>query len=291
MTTRTFLPGDEWLYYKIYCGVKMADDVLINVILPLTEEAKEKHMCTRWFFIRYADSDTHLRVRFKINEPHHAIYIMQSLNNRLHKYIQSHKVWSVMLDTYNRELERYYPNLIHTAESLFHLDSISIAKAIKLLQSEEEDLRWKFSFRYIDSFLDDFKMNKEQKFSFTTALKELFGKEFGMGKFLKLQLDKKYRYLLNEIKDSIQYSPESNTSTYNSLNDIIHSRSNKHFKYSKIVIDSFKTQSELNNYLANYTHMMINRLFPAQQRLHEFIIYEFLTRYYKSEIARMKYCN
>jgi len=35
---RTFIPGDEWLYYKLYCGKKTADYILIDVIKPITEK-------------------------------------------------------------------------------------------------------------------------------------------------------------------------------------------------------------------------------------------------------------
>lgn len=38
MLKRTFFIGDEWLYYKVYCGVKTADIILAEVVKPLTEE-------------------------------------------------------------------------------------------------------------------------------------------------------------------------------------------------------------------------------------------------------------
>ncbi|MCP5106131.1 MAG: hypothetical protein GY950_22285 [bacterium] len=45
----------------------------------------------------------------------------------------------------------------------------------------------------------------------------------------------------------------------------------------------------LNDLMGSYSHMMINRLFKSKQRLHEMTLYDFLHRYYKSEIARRKY--
>ena len=41
--------------------------------------------------------------------------------------------------------------------------------------------------------------------------------------------------------------------------------------------------------MGSYIHMLINRLFKSKQRLHEMVIYDFLFRYYKSEIAKKKY--
>jgi len=43
--------------------------------------------------------------------------------------------------------------------------------------------------------------------------------------------------------------------------------------------------------MASYSHMMVNRLFKSKQRLHEMVLYDFLHRYYKSEIARQKYAG
>jgi hypothetical protein len=35
--------------------------------------------------------------------------------------------------------------------------------------------------------------------------------------------------------------------------------------------------------------MMLNRLFRSKNRLHELVLYDFMNRYYKSELAKEKY--
>ncbi|NOQ27509.1 MAG: hypothetical protein GQ564_19270, partial [Bacteroidales bacterium] len=45
----------------------------------------------------------------------------------------------------------------------------------------------------------------------------------------------------------------------------------------------------LNDLMGSYIHMLMNRLFKSKQRTHEMVIYDFLYRYYKSEIAKRKY--
>jgi len=32
---RTFIPGDEWLYFKLYTGPKTSNFILISVIKPI----------------------------------------------------------------------------------------------------------------------------------------------------------------------------------------------------------------------------------------------------------------
>ena len=31
MERRTYIPGDEWLYYKIYCGAKTIDEIITTL--------------------------------------------------------------------------------------------------------------------------------------------------------------------------------------------------------------------------------------------------------------------
>lgn len=41
--------------------------------------------------------------------------------------------------------------------------------------------------------------------------------------------------------------------------------------------------------LSSYTHMSLNRLFISKNRIYELVLYDFLRRYYTSEIAKRKY--
>ena len=48
-------------------------------------------------------------------------------------------------------------------------------------------------------------------------------------------------------------------------------------------------ERSLNDLMGSYIHMLMNRLFKSKQRVHEMVMYDFLFRYYKSEIAKKKY--
>jgi hypothetical protein len=60
---RRFPPGSEWLYAKLYTGAATADQVLRQVVRPVTEAALRCGAADGWFFIRYGDPDWHLRLR------------------------------------------------------------------------------------------------------------------------------------------------------------------------------------------------------------------------------------
>ena len=61
---RTFAPGSEWTYLKLYTGSASADALLRDEIGPLAGELIGSGAADTWFFIRYADPQFHLRVRF-----------------------------------------------------------------------------------------------------------------------------------------------------------------------------------------------------------------------------------
>ena len=61
---RTFFIGSNWLYYKFYTGPKTADVVLTELVKPVGEKFIKQQKLDHWFFIRYADPQKHLRVRY-----------------------------------------------------------------------------------------------------------------------------------------------------------------------------------------------------------------------------------
>lgn len=67
MVERKCIPGTEWLYLKIYTGIKTSDIILKEVITPLIEYFQADNYISKWFFIRYNDPESHLRIRFMLN--------------------------------------------------------------------------------------------------------------------------------------------------------------------------------------------------------------------------------
>ncbi|MGY0037076.1 hypothetical protein [Pedobacter sp. NJ-S-72] len=47
---RTFVPGDEWLYIKLYAHYSLTDCILINVILPVLQKYKKNSPGFKCFF-------------------------------------------------------------------------------------------------------------------------------------------------------------------------------------------------------------------------------------------------
>ena len=61
---RIFVPGSEWLYLKIYAGENTLERILVRQLPIILRKLNKANLINKWFFIRYADPDTHLRIRF-----------------------------------------------------------------------------------------------------------------------------------------------------------------------------------------------------------------------------------
>ncbi len=286
---RTFIIGDEWLYYKIYCGTKTADLILTEVIKPITEKLLTNNIIDKWFFIRYSDPKLHLRVRFHYIEPKNIFDIIKSVNSLSKTYIEQNLIWKVQIDTYQREIERYGVNTMELAENLFFHDSNMIVNMIELIDGDEgEIIRWLFGLRAINSLLDDFQYELQQKLELLKILKENFGKEFGMNRFLKKQLDEKYRKEQPAINDVLDRTKDE-TSEMLLLLKLLNQKSIITLPVIKEILilkQNNQLNPTLNNLMSSYIHMMMNRLFKSKQRMHEMVLYDFLYRYYNSEIAK-----
>lgn len=287
---RIFIPGDRWLYIKIYTGNKTADKILTKVIAPVVKELRKQGVIGKWFFIRYADPNFHLRVRFYLSDINRNGEVMVLLYKKLEQYVKHRLIWNIQYDTYNRELERYGNDLITEAESIFQTDSDCIISLIRKLNVlPDENYRWMIALKMMDWFLSSFHYDLTGKHQFFISRSEAFKREFGFNEHNAKQFNTKYREHKKTIeavlKDSITddnflslYLPlKKSTGQLEPLAEAIIKKTERR---KDITVDSL---------IGSYIHMMLNRLFRSKNRKHELVLYDFMRRYYESEMARAKY--
>lgn len=273
--SRIFYPGSEWLYFKIYTGVKTSDIFLLEVIKPLVEQLQNEHVIKKWFFIRYNDPKPHLRIRFNISNLNNYNYILEKINSLFdEEYMNSREISNIIIDTYKRELERYGENTIEYAEELFFRSSELI---LKFLEYDDEEKIMVVLF-YIDCFLSELGLSNEEKINWIKNFDNAFKTEFNADKSLKNQLKKKYlnfqpKYF--EFIKSIEFKDIRNLIT-NNISDI-------HIVIEKIL--ELEKKECLNvgikDFFQSVFHMHINRLFVSNQRLFEMIVYDYLLRFFQ----------
>ena len=281
-TQRIYIPGDHWLYYKIYCGARTADTILTNTLKPITEELINQEIISKWFFIRYNDPDFHLRIRFYVNNTKDSIEVIQRIQRALQFYVKNDIVHTVQLDTYKREFERYGTNTIDASEVLFYHESHMLISVIEIVENEE--LYFLFVLRAIDRLLESFDFDLEHKLRFALMNMEAYKTEFEANTLLNKQLDKKYRHLRQQIE--LFVTPNPLPSDYVMLDQLLdhkHQNTKKELAYIKACNTDSTMQMSLDNLISSYIHMLVNRAFRSRQRFYELVCYDFLTKFYKSK--------
>jgi len=269
---RSFIPGDKWVYYKIYCGINTADSLLTKTIAPLSDKLVKDDLIDQWFFIRYVDPDQHLRVRFHLKDTAFIGKVMETIKASLDTYIKSQLVRDLQIATYHREIERYGENTIEVLESYFYEDTKVIIKIIE--ESPTEEVRFDRVLKFLDQITNLFLPNLETKLIFLERLQLSYKTEFKINNFGKKTLGKKYR----------SFKGESDTSTLKidlSSFKSIHNTLEKLHKKGQLEIP-------IESLLASIVHMHVNRVFQARQRLYEMVLYDFLYQKNKSAYYKEK---
>lgn len=282
---QTYIPGSDWVYFKIYTGVQTADWLLFRVLFPIIKELLKEGYIKKFFFIRYKDPDFHLRVRFLLSERKYILNVLDSIYKRLAPMVDKKLIWNIQLDTYQRELDKYSPYLIEEVESIFHVDSIYIVNLIRLLDKyTREEFRWMISLTLLDSMLSVFDYEILYKRDIMQYLSQSFRKEFKIDRDKSKLLNIKYESNRKNIERAFIENPLD--LEYRKLQIIVNRRAKEMRPYANNTLKIAHTKKlDLDSYVISYLHMTMNRLFSTQNRLYELIIYDFLKRYYMHQLA------
>ena len=275
---RDFCLGSEWLYYKIYTGVKTSDYILLKKLNPVISDLEKKKIIQKWFFIRYKDTEEHIRIRFLVKDNKHLAAVIQAFYPLFEELLEQNLVWKIQTDTYKRELERYGEKTITESEFIFWKDSKMILQYLELKSSFPlQELPLLFSFYAIDTFLDLFQLSNNDKLLLLNELQISFNTEFETDKEQRKVIDKNYRLLEPQIQSILN-------GTYNNdLNEIfkIVDYKSKEIQETILTIRN-KIEISMQSFLSSHIHMMINRQYTSKQRMYELIIYSHLYKYYKT---------
>jgi thiopeptide-type bacteriocin biosynthesis protein len=247
-----FPPGTEWISFKIYLGHQTADE-LLSKLSVLSKTLKEETVISKWFFVRYADEDFHLRIRFLTTQSISFARVIREMNTLLNYYLENGMIHNVVIDTYKRELERYKFDCIESCESIFSVDSFSVAELIH--DNDSEDRRWLYGVVGVAAYLNDFGFELTEKVELLEFISSQFFKEFNGNKKLKLELDKKYRSVRTAMIDSLggDHSKE-----YCQLINIFQNRSRLNKTAVKSIMDKLKnstSNSDLIDVVLSLVHL------------------------------------
>lgn len=264
---RSFAPGSEWLYLKIYCNSNISDSLLSYSLKPVLDKLAEENRIQKAFFIRYTDPHYHIRLRLHLTDQKFYSGVLQMLYEVLDPHFQQEMIWNIQIDSYHREIERYHPEYMEAAEEAFGYDSVLV---LRLLEKENfvenENVRLFSAVKNVDSWLSLFSLSLQEKLDFCKSMENVFLKEFSSD--LKTHINSKYRILKEKLHSF--YTENSFEWEFNERDQYLR-RINLHRET-----------------LSSYIHMSINRWFSSEQRALELMTYSFAAKYYSRILSQSK---
>jgi thiopeptide-type bacteriocin biosynthesis protein len=272
---QTFLPGSEWMYYKIYCSPKAMDKILIR-LKPILDELVLSNVASKWFFIRFKESSHHIRLRILLTVPMEFVKITQIFKNIFEEYLALGIISNVSINMYERESDRY-PK-IEYVESLFYYSSDAILQFLSQLDSLNTDKRWLWGISSINRLLEEFNCTLHEKQQIMAELADEFKHEFAFNKQSEINIDRKFRKFRKDIEIALTQAP--------AFENLLLEKKGQKALVGEILYDL--KGGDVRNLIKNVIHLELNRLLPFPQRLQERVIYYLLSRTYGSEIARLQ---
>ncbi|GGM71997.1 lantibiotic dehydratase [Longimycelium tulufanense] len=137
--SRPHLPGGDWIYAKLYCSAARQTEILGQQLPALLADVDE-HV-DRWFFVRYADPEPHLRLRFHGSATDLNRKVLPRLHDWASQVCAARLARRLVLDTYLPETERYGdPATLTLAERVFHTDSVAVVRHLETLEDENTEV-------------------------------------------------------------------------------------------------------------------------------------------------------
>jgi thiopeptide-type bacteriocin biosynthesis protein len=117
-------PGSDWLFLKLYAPRSGENDLLAGPVRHLVSELTRQQLTQQWFFLRYADPEPHLRLRFAGDPERLQREVFPRICAWASELVNHGACQKFAFDTYDREIERYGGvEAMDTAEALFAADS------------------------------------------------------------------------------------------------------------------------------------------------------------------------
>lgn len=292
--TENFAAGSEWLFYKLYGGDGAADGVLTEAIASVVAELRDRGVIDNWFFIRYGDPDTHLRIRLHGDPERLNAEALTRMHAVLSPMLTSRRLWRLELATYERETHRYGgPASIECAERLFGLDSEAALAIIAACQGDQgATFRWQLALAGVDRWLRDFGLDLEARRAFARRARDGYSSEFNaQHKATQKWFAETFRAQRKAIEPLIAEAPAPAEPAILAGLHALERRSLGVAPLISRVRDLHERgllSTSLESIAHSVIHMFVNRLMRSSQRQQELVIYEFLTRLYDSESARRR---
>lgn len=288
---RSFPPGSEWLYAKVYAPPSVIDEILRDVVLPVQARSVALGTTDRWHFVRYGDPDGHLRVRFHGPPVPLHEFVLPALRAGLDPFMADRRVWRFQLDTYEREVGRYGgPHGSLVAEQIFSIDSDTVVELLGRMTPGDQgaDERWRVAVVATDMLFDDLGVGDAGKRSILRRGRDFFAWEMRLDGHMEGLLSQRFRTERSTLEAWCS-SARADVAQVPALLQPLVDRSRRLAPLVAELRDlesAGRLQDTVDGLAMSYVHMGLNRLLRWEHRRQELVVYDFLGRLHQSRTAR-----
>ncbi|MEW6472629.1 MAG: lantibiotic dehydratase [Actinomycetota bacterium] len=291
---RRFPPGSEWLYAKLYTGPATADRVLLGTVAPLAAEARASGAADRWFFVRYADPEPHLRVRFGGPPDRLRTEIQPRLEEAAARLIDDGLVWRLQFDTYDREVERYGgAAAIELAEEVFAADTEAVVDILAgPVGRPVADLRWRAALAGVARLVADLGLTADEQRRLAAESCAGYGAELAVDGRFRQAVSRRFRRERALLEALITPGRRPDPALGPEWGAVAEALERRSARIGPVVGElrrlaaGGRLTATLEDLAADLAHMHVNRLLRAAPRAQELVIYEFLDRLWAGRAAR-----
>lgn len=116
--------GSSWLYFKFFLSKECEEEFLKKYLGPFVRDSLQNGHIDKWFYVRYREEKSHIRLRLHGNPEHLLQLVIPSLYKYSSQWILEGTLGDMSVHTYEKEVERYGgPECMEKAEDIFYADS------------------------------------------------------------------------------------------------------------------------------------------------------------------------
>jgi thiopeptide-type bacteriocin biosynthesis protein len=280
---RARIPGTDWLYARLYAGAAATDRLLCDVVAPVLRRAVRSGAIDRWFFVRYADPEPHLRVRAHGPPRRLLAEVLPSITRSMKRELANGTAFRVQFDTYQREIERYGGLAgADIAERVFCLDSAAVVAFLGGRPSFAE--RQQLAVLGIDRMLRALGLGRPESAALIHSSRDALFREV-LGESSHREHGARFRAERREIAELLArgYPARVRWRRAFEARDAGLARAALRLRALE---RKGQLETPLPAILTSYVHLHVNRLFPNNQRRSELGALDMLHRHYASQAKR-----
>lgn len=272
----------RWAYFNIYASPEAQDEILRR-LKPDLEEMANSGVVEGYFFIRYRDSKgSHIRLRLRGTSDNTLASVVPLLSPSFAELDRSRLAQTISVEPYIREVSRYGGALLCEAvEQIFFADS-RIALAFLSKYRIHAVHSWRTAAVAIDSMLTALGVfSLSDRFAFAKRASQDFDREQNYDSARRKRIGEVYREAPSLFINGCIDLKSPGAEIFSKSTD----RISRIAKCSGL-LDALNDSHALQAYDIRWSlvHMRLNRLFVAEPRAQEAVVWELLKRSYASVI-------